>query len=80
MRAAHASARSVSSMRSTVRSAMRRTLSTSASRSMAGTAHSSPMESGATVWKAATKRSRLSRSIRASVCEISVIASSYTRG
>ncbi len=61
MRAAHSSAFSISSSRCTVRSAMRRTLSISARRSMAGIAHSSPMASGATSWKAATNSSTLSQ-------------------
>ena len=38
---------------------MRRTLSSSASRSMAGTAHSSPMRRGDTAWNAAMKRSQV---------------------
>ena len=51
------------------------------SRNMAGTAQSSPMRAAAS--PAETRRrssSTLSRSMRPSVCEMSVVASSYTRG
>ena len=67
---------SISSSRCTVRSAIRRTLSIRPRRSIAGIAQSSPIDSGATRWNASTKSSTFSRSIRPSVCEISVIASS----
>ena len=43
---------------------------------MAGSAHSSPMLSEVTSWKAVTKRSMTSRSSRASVWEMSEVASS----
>ena len=73
------SARSTSSRRCTVRSVIRRTFSINPSRSIAGIAHSSPIASAATSGSAAT-RSTLSWSMRPSVCEMSVIAISYTRG
>ena len=57
-----------SSSRCTVRSAMRRTLSISPSRSIAGIAHSSPIVSAVTSWNAATNSSTFSRSMRPSVC------------
>ena len=79
-RAAHRSASSTSSSRCVVRSAMRRTLSMSAMRSMAGTAQSSPIVSCVTSWNAAMNSSTLALSMRASVWLISVIAISYTRG
>jgi hypothetical protein len=63
-----------------VRSVILRTLSISPRRSIAGMAQSSPIESGDSSWNAPTNRSTLSMSILPSVCEISVIASSYTRG
>ena len=47
---------------------------------MAGIAHSSPMASGVTLWNASTNRSTFSRLMRASLCEISEMAISYTRG
>ena len=53
---------------------MRRTLSIRPSRSMAGMAHSSPITSGRTCWKALRNRSTFSSSTRASLWEISVIA------
>ena len=43
---------------------------------MAGIAHSSPMDSGAMVWKASTNSSTLPRSMRPSVWAIRVMASS----
>ena len=49
IRSAHSSARRASSSRAAVLSAILRTLSTSASRSIAGIAHSSPMARGAAV-------------------------------
>ena len=51
-RSAHASASASSSRRWTVRSVIRRTLSRQPSRSIAGTAQSSPIESGETPWNA----------------------------
>ena len=63
-----------------VRSVMRRTLSIRPSRSIAGMAHNSPTESGVTLWNDSTYRSTFSRSTRASVCEMSEMAISYTRG
>ncbi len=80
IRAAAWSAASSSSSRCTVRSVIRRTLSIRPRRSMAGMAHSSPMASWRTCWKAPRNRSTVSSSMRASVCEIRVIAISYTRG
>ena len=73
-RAAHPSAAASSSRRFTVRRVIRRTLSTRPRRSMAGSAQSSPMSSGATSWKAETKRSSVSRSTRASVWEMRAVA------
>ncbi len=74
--AAAASAAPISSSRCTVRSAIRRTFSINPRRSMAGTAQSSPMVRTAISWNASTKPLTFSRSIRPSLCEMSVMASS----
>ncbi len=63
-----------------MRSAIRRTFSTSPSRSIAGNAHSSPMASGVTSWNAVVKAPMFSASRLPSEWEMRPIARSYTRG
>ena len=71
IRSAQDEALSESTLSAAIRVETRRRFSIRASRSMIGTAQSSPSRRGATVWYASTNEERTSRSTRPSLCAIS---------